>query len=676
MDNRWSDADAQAWVDALGPDASEADKVLAHRVYTSQIIGQNPDLVMHGGGNTSVKVTRPDLFGEPQRVLHVKGSGWDLDTIQAPGLPGVRLDPLLALRALDALSDEEMVNVQRQNLLDSTAPNPSVETLLHAFLPHTFVDHTHATPFLVLANLPNAEDVARQIFGGRLGIVPYIMPGFALAKAAAEVYDSNPDVEGLLLLKHGHFAFGPDAKSSYDLIVSHTNEVADFLKMQEATSLQVRLPAQAPDGLARLRGALAADHADAAMPILALRNGSEVMTFFERNDATDLATRGVASPDHVIRTKAKPLVLSKDDLASQEAITAKINAFKAEYEAYFTRQNARVGNDRKMLSPSPNLVWAEGFGLIGIGSSDKAAHIAADLGEQNLRVRAFGEDVGGFKPIQENDLFDMEYWSLEQAKLGKGKPAAFASRVVMVTGGGGAIGHAIAKAFAALGASVFLVDRDKDQLAAALKSLGASHDGLALDVTDPDAAEQAMDQVTQRFGGLDILLSNAGAALSGALADLTDEQLRAAFELNFFSHQRFAKEAAALFARQGRGGQMLFNISKQAVNPGKNFGAYGMPKATTFFLMRQLALELGDQGIRVNGVNADRIRSGLLTDDFIAERAKARGTDEASYMAGNLLKREVEAHHVADAFTALAHMERTTGHVVTVDGGNIEAALR
>jgi NAD(P)-dependent dehydrogenase (short-subunit alcohol dehydrogenase family) len=185
-----------------------------------------------------------------------------------------------------------------------------------------------------------------------------------------------------------------------------------------------------------------------------------------------------------------------------------------------------------------------------------------------------------------------------------------------------------------------------------------------------------MDQVTQRFGGLDILVSNAGAALSGALVDLTDEQLRAAFELNFFSHQRFAKEAAALFARQGRGGQMLFNISKQAVNPGKNFGAYGMPKATTFFLMRQLALELGDAGVRVNGVNADRIRSGLLTDSFIAERAKARGTDEASYMAGNLLKREVEAHHVADAFTALARMERTTGHVITVDGGNIEAALR
>ncbi|MBV6657615.1 MAG: bifunctional aldolase/short-chain dehydrogenase [Devosiaceae bacterium] len=676
MEHSWNDADAQTWVDALGPNPSEADVTLAHRVYSSRIIGQDPDLVMHGGGNTSVKVTRPDLFGEPQRVLHVKGSGWDLDTIKAPGLPGVRLDPLLKLRALDALTDEDMVNVQRNNLLDSTAPNPSVETLLHAFLPHTFVDHTHATPFLVLANLPNAEQVAREIFGDRLGIVPYIMPGFALAKHAAEVYEQRPDVEGLLLLKHGHFAFGPDAKSSYDLIVQHSNEVADYLKMRGATSLKVRVPLPEADGLATLRGALGPSDPDGPMPVLALRNGPDVLSFFERSDVRELSTRGVGSPDHVIRTKAKPLVLSKNDLQSREAIKAKIEAFEADYSAYFARQNARVGNDRTMLPTRPNLVWVKGVGVIGLGANDKAANISADLGEQNLRVRAVGEDAGGFQPIGEDDLFEMEYWSLEQAKLGKGKLPRFAGRVVMVTGGAGAIGLATAKAFAALGASTFLVDRDAEPLESALKSLGSGHDGIALDVTDPEAAALAADAVTQRFGGLDILVSNAGAALGGALADLEEADLRAAFELNFFSHQRFARHAAKLFAQQGRGGQILFNISKQAVNPGKNFGAYGLPKATTLFLMRQLALELGEHGVRVNGVNADRIRSGLLTDSFIAERAKARGTDAATYMAGNLLKREVEADHVASAFVALAQMERTTAHVVTVDGGNIEASLR
>ncbi len=676
IENRWDDAEAQKWVDQLGPNPSEADIALAYRVYTSRIIGQDPDLVMHGGGNTSVKVSRPDLFGEPQRVLHVKGSGWDLDTIQAPGLPGVRLEPLLKLRALDGLSDEDMVNVQRNNLLDSTAPNPSVETLLHAFLPHTFVDHTHATPFLVLANLPHAEDVVREIFGNRLAIVPYIMPGFALAKFAAKVYEQNPDAEGLLLLKHGHFAYGPDAKASYDLIVQHTNEAADYFKMVGSTSLKLRVPTPKSEDLATLRGALGPDDPDAPMPVMALRNGPDVLAFLERSDVDDLATRGVGSPDHVIRTKAKPLVLSKDDLQSGATIRAKIDAFKADYEAYFARQNNRVGSDRIMLTARPNLVWVKGVGIIGLGGQDKAASVSADLGEQNLRVRAVGEDAGGFRPIGEDDLFDMEYWSLEQAKLGKGKPPAFAGRVVVVTGGAGAIGLATAKAFAALGANTFLVDREANQLATALEALGTGHDGIALDVTQEGAAGEAAAAVTQRFGGLDILVSNAGAALGGALTDLDETDLRAAFELNFFSHQRFANQAAKLFARQGRGGQILFNISKQAVNPGKNFGAYGLPKATTLFLMRQLALELGDQGIRVNGVNADRIRSGLLTDSFIAERAKARGTDEASYMAGNLLRREVEARHVADAFVALAQMARTTAHVVTVDGGNIEASLR
>ena len=229
--NRWNDKEAQARVDAAGSDP--ADQTLALRVYSSRIIGSDPDLVMHGGGNTSVKTQRKDLFGVMQKVLHVKGSGWDLDTLEAPGLPGVRLAPLLEMRQLDALSDEDMVNLQRSNLLDSSAPNPSVETLLHAFLPHTFVDHTHATAFLALANLPNAEAAIREIFGDRLAVVPYIMPGFALAKKAAEVFDANPDCEGLILLKHGHFTFGDTARESYDKVIEHTNMVEDWLEARE-----------------------------------------------------------------------------------------------------------------------------------------------------------------------------------------------------------------------------------------------------------------------------------------------------------------------------------------------------------------------------------------------------------------------------------------------------------
>lgn len=673
--HRWSDADCAGWVAAAGGDP--ADRALAERVYSSRLIGSDPDLVMHGGGNTSCKVERADLWGAPRRVLHVKGSGWDLDTIRAPGLPGVRLDALDALRGLDALSDEDMVNAQRGALIDATAPNPSVETLLHAWLPHPVVDHTHATAFLVLANLPDAEAVARAIFGNRIGIVPYIMPGFALAKAAAAIHDADPSVEGLLLLKHGHFAWGPTARDSYDRIVAHTNAVAAHLGLEGPTPIGARRASEAPV-LALLRGALgaASGDPDAPMPVLDLRDGPEVAAFLERPDRDALASRGTASPDHVIRIKPCPLVLARADLDGGRAgIDAAVARFAHDYRAYFERQSERVPG-RTMLDPRPTLAWIEGLGLAGIGATAAAAAIAADLGEQNVAVRAAGEDAGGFAPIGEDDLFDLEYWSLEQAKLGRGTPPPLRGRVVAITGAAGAIGAATARAFAARGAALLLVDRDAAGLERLAADLGPGHGTLALDVTGADAGEALARAATLAFGGLDMLVSNAGAATTGDMLALDDDALRAAFELNFFAHQRLATAAARLMVRQGRGGQLLFNVSKQAVNPGRGFGAYGLPKATTMFLLRQLALELGGDGIRVNGVNADRIRSGIVTDAFVAERAQARGVDAADYMAGNLLGREVEARHVGEAFVALALMERTTAHVLTVDGGVIEAALR
>lgn len=673
IENRYDDAEAAKWMAAAGDDP--ADRELARRVYTCRLIGQNPDLVMHGGGNTSLKLTRPDIFGALRRVLHVKGSGWDLDSIQAAGMPGVWLEPLLKLRDLDALSDEDMVNYQRSNLLDSAAPNPSVETLLHAYLPQTYVDHTHATPFLALANLPNAADACREVFGARLGIVPFIKPGFALAKNAAEVFDADPSVEGLLLLGHGHFAWGETARESYERIVQHTNEAAAYLGMAGGTKLRQRHATGDLSVLPCLRGAIAAARGsdDAVMPVMDLRDAPEVMAFLDRPDLATLSTRGTASPDHVIRIKPRPLVLPKSVWTKgRAAIDAAVASYEAEYCAMFDRQSPNADVPKTMLTPDPKVAWIEDVGIVGMGATAKAAAIASDLAEQNARVATCGEDAGGFNPIGEAELFELEYWSLEQAKLGKGKPPPFQGRVVMITGGAGTIGMATAQTFAALGAQCVLVDLAQDALDAALEKLGAGHVGFATDIT----AEAAMNVAIQNFGGLDILVSNAGAATPGALLDLDEATLRAAFELNFFAHHSFATAAARLMKVQSRPGQILFNLSKQAVNPGKNFGAYGLPKATTMFLMRQMALELGGDGIRVNGINADRIRSGLLTGDFIAGRAEARGVDEATYMAGNLLGREVEAGHVADAFVALAQAERTTAHVMTVDGGNIEAALR
>lgn len=677
-ENRWRDEDAQAYLAKAGSDA--ADQQLALRVYTSRLIGNDPDLVMHGGGNTSVKVKRRDLMGREIDVLHVKGSGWDLDTIAVPGLPGVRLDGLKELRALDNLSDEDMVNVQRCNLLDSTSPNPSVETLLHALLPHTFIDHSHATAMLALANQPEAQRFVDTIYGKRIVLVPYIMPGFALAKLAAEIYEANPAVEGLLLVNHGHFTFGASAKESYDRMIDHVRAAeAYFAKNGKAPTLGAAAKSVvATDVLPALRGALAAELPDgAAMPIFDLRQSADIDTFFRRPNLADLSARGLATPDHVIRTKCPPLILTPEILAAgEEAIGAAAKAWRDAYRAYFERQAPLSKEKKTMLTPVPGLAWIPGLGLLGIGATASAARIAADLGEQNLRVIALAESIGSFHPISERDLFDMEYWSLEQAKLGKGAPPPFAGRVVLITGGAGAIGLATAKAFKAKGANIFLIDRDASALEKATAELGRDNGCLAVDLCANGAGQQAIEACIARFGGIDILVSNAGAAWNGDIATLPDDTLRQSFELNFFAHQAVAQAAVATMRAQGRGGNLLFNVSKQAVNPGKGFGAYGLPKAATFFLVKQYALEHGADGIRVNGLNADRIRSGLLTDSFIETRANARGIDAATYMAGNLLKREVEARHVADAFVALASAERTTGHIMTVDGGNIEASLR
>ena len=675
-ENRWIEAEALALAEAAGE--SDAEQALALVIHASHLIGADRDLVLHGGGNTSVKVKRPDLFGNLRDVLHVKGSGHDLAEITAEGMPGLWLDELLPLRGLDRLRDEDMVNALRGAMLDASGPNPSIETLLHAFLPHRFVLHTHATAMIALADMPNAPEVIKEIFGERMGVVPFFKPGFDLGRAAIETFEENPAVEGLILLNHGHFAFGDSAREAYERLVEQTSAVEEWFAAKRRPARAHSSPGarRAVEVLPQLRGACGAVSAahsgdrDAPMPVIDLRRSDEIDAFLKREDLDILADAGVATPDHVIRTKNWPVVLRPGD-----EIAAAVSAYAERYRSYFERNAARHPEDRTMLDPAPNVAWIPGLGIAGIGHDARAASQAADLAEQNIRAMAMAQGASGYRPVGEAQLFDMEYWSLEQAKLGRTRPE-LSGKVVIVTGGAGAIGLATAQAFAARGANVFLVDLSQEALDSALESLGEGHDGLALDITLDGAAASAVEAAVRRFGGVDILVSNAGAAWTGAIAELDDALLRKSFELNFFAHLAFSQATVAILRAQGRGGQLLFNVSKQSVNPGKNFGAYGLPKATTFFLVKQLALELGPEGIRANGINADRIRSGLLDDEFIAQRARARGIDEETYMAGNLLRREVEARHVAEGFVALALAERTTAHVLTVDGGNIEASLR
>ena len=683
MQTRWNDADARAAVEAYAE--AGVDEDVALRTYTTRLLGSDPLLVLHGGGNTSVKTRMADLLGETHDVLCVKGSGWDMGTIEPAGLPAVKLAGLRKLRHRESLSDEEMVGIQRANLLDPSAPNPSVETLLHAFLPHKFVDHTHAAAVLSLVDQPDSEALVRDVYGDSMGFVPYVIPGFKLAKLAAQAFDADPDVEGLILDKHGIFTFGADAREAYERMIAAISRAEARLAKGRRNVFAARaLPsniASVTDIAPVIRGACAVPAAKGGEPkrfVLDFRTGPEILNYVNGTDAPGYTQRGVVTPDHVIRTKALPVLVPPPEAGKldvfAEAVRAAVAAYAARYVAMFARQNARTGGAKAELDPMPRVVLVPGLGLFGIGATPRDAAIAADLAENTVRVITDAEAIGRFEPLGESDLFDVEYWSLEQAKLKGATTKPFTGQVVLVTGGGSGIGRATAQAFAADGATVAVLDIDE----AAAESTARAVGGLAVacDLTDRASLARALAGVVRRYGGVDILVSNAGAAWQGKIGEVSDEVLRRSFELNFFAHQSVAQAAVAIMLKQGTGGVLLFNISKQAINPGPDFGPYGLPKAATLALMRQYAIDYGSAGIRANGVNADRIRTGLLTDAMVASRAKARGLSEAEYMGGNLLQREVTAEDVAHAFVALAKARSTTGHVITVDGGNIAAALR
>jgi rhamnose utilization protein RhaD (predicted bifunctional aldolase and dehydrogenase)/NAD(P)-dependent dehydrogenase (short-subunit alcohol dehydrogenase family) len=684
MKNLWLMADAEAAIARYA--AQGVNRDLALRTYTTRLLGGVPELVLHGGGNTSVKTVMKDTLGEDVEVLCVKGSGWDMGVIEPPGLPAVRLEPLRKLYKLDRLSDEDMVNFQRLNLLDASAPNPSVETLFHAFLPHKFIDHTHANAVLAVSDQPNGEELLREVYNGRCAVVPYVMPGFALAKMASEAQKKMPKAEGLVLHKHGIFTWGDTAEEAY-------NRMIEFVTLAEERLARGRRNVFAPGGLPAkvaspaeiapvLRGlsAIPQDKIDGIYKrfVFEFRTGPAILNFVNGADVVRYSQAGVITPDHVIRTKHRPLLVPAPEAGKlgdfAAAAKAAFDAYAAEYKAYFERHNPRAVPKKTMLDTVPRVILVPGVGLFALGQTSKDAKIAADIAENGVVTITDAEAIGRFESVTEADIFDVEYWSLEQAKLGKAAEKPLARQIAFITGGGSGIGAATAAAFAAQGAEVVVVDRDLAAAQAVAKKLGGF--AVACDVTNASSVRAAFDQACAKFGGVDIVISNAGAAWQGRIGEVDDKTLRESFELNFFAHQAVAQNAVRVMTAQATGGCLLFNVSKQAVNPGPDFGPYGLPKAATLFLLRQYAVDYGKDGIRSNGVNADRVRTGLLTDEMVKSRSKARGLSEHDYMAGNLLGREVKAADVGQAFVALALANKTTGAVLTVDGGNIAAALR
>ncbi len=711
MENRWNDAEAQAALDRYAPEHGEE---LALRIYSSRLIGADPALVLHGGGNVSVKAVASDLFGEPVDVIHVKGSGRDLGGIDAAGLPALELLGLRGLRALDALSDEEMVNQLRRHLLDAGAPSPSVETLLHAFLPHRYVDHSHADAILAVSNQEHGARFVEEALGGRVVALPFIMPGFPLAKAVADAYEAHPEVEGVLLHQHGLFTFADDARESYERHVELVDAAERFVAAAGAPRVAVQpgldlvehgeASANAARIAPKLRRALAGQLP--SPPALRWLGEAELCGLVAAPGARELFLSPPLTPDHSLRTKNLPCWVevdwSGDDEELHSAARVAVADYAEHYHSYFERCSAARG-ERAELDRAPRVLLVPGAGAFAAGTTAAAAAAVADLAEHTLRTKSAASALGAYRGLDELDLFDMEYWSPEQAKLGKEPLPPLAGRVAAITGGGGAIGEGIGAVLAGAGATVALLDLDRERAEAAAARIRAgakgakgggaagcspaggprSVFGLAADVTEEESLAAAFAEILRRAGGLDILVPNAGAAHVATLEEQDPAAYRRLVEVNQTGVFLTLREGGRVLRDQGLGGSITLISSKNVLAPGASFGAYSSSKAGAHQLAKIAALELADAGVRVNMVCPDAVfrhgdnPSGLW-QEVGPDRARSKGMApdelEEHYRQRNLLRTTIGAADVGRAVLWLAARgTKTTGCTLTVDGGIAQA---
>jgi rhamnose utilization protein RhaD (predicted bifunctional aldolase and dehydrogenase)/NAD(P)-dependent dehydrogenase (short-subunit alcohol dehydrogenase family) len=654
MKSLWSDAEAEAA--ALGGP-------LGPRVYTSRLLGRDKSLVLHGGGNTSVKLEEPNLFGEPEAVLYVKGSGWDLEAIEPAGFAPVALDYVRRLAALPALSDPQMVNELATHTRRAGAPAPSVETILHALLPYRYVDHTHADAVLSLSNAPDGEQRIRDLYGDQVVVIPYVMPGFDLATCCALEFPKQrtPQTQGMVLLSHGIFSFGEDARASYERMIELVSMAERALESRRAWT--IGLPAAAPTAFrreeaAQLRSAVSKA---AGLPVLARCNDAPRFLGFARHpEVARISQQGPATPDHVIRTKPRPM-LGRD-----------VAKFSQDYRTYFER-NARAAKEPKtMLDPAPRLALDAEFGLVSFGLSAKDLGILEDLYEHTIDVILRAEALGGWRALDERHLFEVEYWDLEQAKLRKaGAPLPFAGEVAVVTGAASGIGKACAEAFLRRGAAVVGLDSNP-----AIESLWKRPDvlGRICDLTDLQALNRSIDATVKQFGGVDMLVLNAGIfPASQPLQEISPELWQRAMAVNVEASLRLMQACHPLLRLAPRGGRIAVIGSKNVPAPGPGAGAYSASKAALNQLARVAALEWGKDGIRINSLHPNAVYdTALWTDALLAARAKAYGLTVEQYRKNNLLKTEVTSRDVAELAAEMCGplFAKTTAAQVPVDGGN------
>jgi rhamnose utilization protein RhaD (predicted bifunctional aldolase and dehydrogenase)/NAD(P)-dependent dehydrogenase (short-subunit alcohol dehydrogenase family) len=690
----WNDGEAGEFIARYGRAYGED---LALRVYTSRLIGRDEDLVLHGGGNTSVKTRAKNLLGEELDVLAIKGSGWNLVDIEPAGLPLVELEPLRKLFALASMSDAEMVNEIRRGLLDSKAPIPSVETLLHAALPHKFVDHTHADAILTLTNQADAATLVEESLGDRVGVLPWTMPGYPLAQAVLELHARRPELEAVVLLQHGIFSFADDARESYERMIRYVRAAEDFVRAKleaKGTKAFLKLEsdterpsaATVAQAVQIVRGAVACalEGDGPARMHCSWRDDETLRAFSLRPDCRDLLSQGPITPDHVIRTKGPYLFVSKEQAPDRDRVAKAVEEYVQQYGAYFKTNAAGRDAGLQMLDPLPRVVFIEGWGMLSLGVDKRAAEVAADIAQHSVVSKAAANEIGHFRALPAAELFEMEYWSLEQAKLGKKTLPRLAGQIALISGAAGAIGVGIAECLAEAGAAVVLTDLDlaRAENAAALlreRLPEATLLALKMDVTDEISVGEAFAVATLEFGGIDIVVPNAGMAHVATLEEMEPANFRQVMEVNLTGTMILLSEAARVFRRQGSGGAVVVQASKNVFAPGAAFGAYSASKAGQHQLGKIAALEFAELGVRVNMVNADAVfgdavPSGLW-EQVGPERMKSRGLDEKGlrefYRERSLLKKSVTPRHVGEAVLFLVSdaSAATTGVTLTVDGG-------
>lgn len=654
MKNLWDPAEAKKCASAL-----------ELRVYSSRLLGQDPTLVLHGGGNTSVKVTERNVAGEEEEILYVKGSGWDLETIRAEGFAPVRMAPLLKLAQLETLSDPQMVNELAAQVTRANAPAPSVETILHAVLPHKFVDHTHADAVLAITNTADGETRIREIYGDDVVIVPYVMPGFDLAQVCAKKFaaEAKATTIGMVLLKHGIFSFGATAEESYGRMIGLVDRAEKYLERQRAweiTVADVAAPAKSMRlDLAALRHEIA--RVAGSPVILSTDSSAKFLGFARAENISDISQRGPATPDHILRTKRLP-ILGRD-----------VRAYEQAYRAYFGRNVSSAKEPKTMLDPAPRVLLDADFGLGTVGRSAREAAIARDLYSHTIDVIRRAEALGGYQALSEQELFEFEYWDLEQAKLRRaGTPPIFAGEIALITGAASGIGRACVDAFLKRGAAV--VGLDLDPGIATCAGSRADFLGVDCDVTSEEAVISALEKSVRAYGGVDMLVLNAGVFPAGTpIEKLSASEWRRVFNVNLDANLTLMRECHPLLKLAPKGGRVVVMGSKNVAAPGPGAAAYSASKAALTQLARVAAMEWGGAGIRVNTLHPNAVfDTGIWTDEVLKTRAESYGMSVEEYKRNNILKTEVRSSDVAELAAELCGpaFAKTTGAQIPVDGGN------